>query len=162
MSERASAPTAAHLEDYEERAAILEFEAGLSRPEAERRAAEMCIPRPREQGELFSNPRTHHTHIMHTTSESETVMPIDTARAHVEAQHVETERALRNLLAILHSDGGHHTQEVGITQSVQDAHQVWARLLTQRDTAHQEIARLRVAITVSAQSVHPASRCRRV
>jgi len=47
------APTAEQLEDYEERAAILEFEAGLSRPEAERLAAEMCIPRPREQGQLF-------------------------------------------------------------------------------------------------------------
>jgi hypothetical protein len=46
-------PTPAQREDYEERAAILEFEAGLSRPEAERLAAEMCFPRPRTQGELF-------------------------------------------------------------------------------------------------------------
>ena len=49
-----TAPTEAQREDYEERAAILEFEAGLSRQEAERRAAEMCFPRPREQGELFT------------------------------------------------------------------------------------------------------------
>lgn len=47
-------PTPAQREDYEERAAILEFEAGLSRPEAERLAALMCFPRPREQGELFT------------------------------------------------------------------------------------------------------------
>ena len=46
-------PTPAQREDYEERAAILEFEAGLSRPEAERRAAEMCFPRQPEQGDLF-------------------------------------------------------------------------------------------------------------
>ena len=46
-------PTPAQREDYEERAAILEFEANLSRPEAERRAAEMCFPRPRTQGGLF-------------------------------------------------------------------------------------------------------------
>lgn len=46
-------PTPAQREDYEERAAILEFEAGLSRPEAERLAALMCFPRPRTQGELF-------------------------------------------------------------------------------------------------------------
>ena len=52
----APAPTADQLEDYEERAAILEFEAGLSRPEAERRAAEMCFPRQRKQEELFPSP----------------------------------------------------------------------------------------------------------
>ena len=63
----APAPTSDQLEDYEERAAILEFDAGLTRPEAERLAAEMCIPRPREQGELFSAPRTRHAHIKHTS-----------------------------------------------------------------------------------------------
>ena len=46
-------PTPAQREDYEERAAILEFEANLSRPEAERLAAEMCFPRPHQQGDLF-------------------------------------------------------------------------------------------------------------
>ena len=46
-------PTEAQREDYEERAAILEFEANLPRPEAERLAALMCFPRPRTQGELF-------------------------------------------------------------------------------------------------------------
>ena len=50
-------PTEAQREDYEERAAILEFEANLSRPEAERLAALMCFPRPRTQGELFVPPR---------------------------------------------------------------------------------------------------------
>jgi len=49
-----TAPTPAQREDYEERAAILEFAANLSRPEAARRAAEMCLPRTREQGELFT------------------------------------------------------------------------------------------------------------
>ena len=46
-------PTPDQREDYEERAAILEFEANLPRPEAERLAAEMCFPHPRTQGELF-------------------------------------------------------------------------------------------------------------
>lgn len=64
----APALTADQLEDYEERAAIFEFDAGLSRPEAERLAAEMCFPRPSEQGELFSNPRTRHAHVRHTPS----------------------------------------------------------------------------------------------
>jgi hypothetical protein len=38
---------------------------------------------------------------------------------------------LHNLLAIIHRDGGQHTQEVGVEQSVKDAHQVWAGLQKQ-------------------------------
>ena len=50
-----TAPTPAQREDYEERAAIIEFEANLPRPEAERLAALACFPRPHQQGELFTS-----------------------------------------------------------------------------------------------------------
>ena len=40
----------------------------------------------------------------------------------------DTLKQLRELLAIIHRDGGHHTDKVGIEQSVNDAHQVWAKL----------------------------------
>ena len=38
---------------------------------------------------------------------------------------------LKNLLAIIHRDGGHHTAKVGIVQSVEDAHLVWAELMSE-------------------------------
>ena len=38
-----------------------------------------------------------------------------------------SERMLKNLLAVLHRDGGHHTAEVGLTQSVEDAIERWAQ-----------------------------------
>lgn len=47
--------------------------------------------------------------------------------------------ALGGLLAIIHRDGGHHTDAVGEKQSVEDAHQVWAKLLA-------EVERLRAAL----------------
>jgi vancomycin resistance protein YoaR len=37
--------------------------------------------------------------------------------------------ALGNLLAVIHRDGGHHTEAVGVEQSVADAHKVWAGLI---------------------------------
>ena len=40
----------------------------------------------------------------------------------------EENKELLNLLAIIHRDGGHHTEEVGIKQSINDAHKVWAGL----------------------------------
>jgi len=45
----------------------------------------------------------------------------------------DMERQLRNLLAVIHRDDGTHTAEVGIEQSVQDAHNVWADLLIALD-----------------------------
>jgi hypothetical protein len=38
--------------------------------------------------------------------------------------------ALGNLLAVIHRDGGHHTEAVGVEQSVADAHKVWADLIS--------------------------------
>ena len=49
-----------------------------------------------------------------------------------------TERALNNLLAIIHRDGGHHTGNVGINTSVKDAHLVWAELITRAEKAEAE------------------------
>ena len=43
--------------------------------------------------------------------------------------------ALNNLLAIIHRDGGHHTEAVGIEQSVKDAHERWAGLQALREAA---------------------------
>lgn len=43
----------------------------------------------------------------------------------------EHKAALLDLLAIIHGDGGHHTSEVGVEQSVEDAHQVWCELRLQ-------------------------------
>ena len=40
---------------------------------------------------------------------------------------------LGNLLAIIHRDGGHHTDAVGEKQSVEDAHKVWADLMTENE-----------------------------
>lgn len=40
------------------------------------------------------------------------------------------ENALRNLLAIIHRDGGHYAAEHGIKKAVEDAHKVWAELRT--------------------------------
>lgn len=36
---------------------------------------------------------------------------------------------LLDLLAIIHRDGGHHTAEVGLEQSVKDAHERWGQLI---------------------------------
>jgi hypothetical protein len=44
-------------------------------------------------------------------------------------------RDLKNLLAIIHRDGGHHTGDVGVSQSVADAHASWAHLVSERNEA---------------------------
>ena len=41
---------------------------------------------------------------------------------------MSAEDLLRNLLAVVHRDGGHHTEAVGLDQSVEDAIQVYYRL----------------------------------
>lgn len=46
--------------------------------------------------------------------------------ARYEADHTY---ALKNLLAVIHRDGGHHTDACGIPQSVQDACDVFYKLL---------------------------------
>ncbi len=41
---------------------------------------------------------------------------------------------LKNLLAVIHRDGGEHTDQVGVTQSVVDAIEVWAALRIKADS----------------------------
>ena len=48
--------------------------------------------------------------------------------AYGKAERKRVLEPLLNLLAIIHRDGGHHTSEVGIEQSVKDAHEVWGQL----------------------------------
>lgn len=55
---------------------------------------------------------------------------LDTMRIQLDAARA----ALRGLLAIIHRDGGHHTAAVGDEQSVRDAHEVWAKLMSQAET----------------------------
>jgi len=38
---------------------------------------------------------------------------------------------VESLLALIHGDGGHHTTEVGLEQSIRDAEAVWEGLVTQ-------------------------------
>jgi len=40
---------------------------------------------------------------------------------------------LKNLLAVIHRDGGHHTQRVGLDKSVKDAREVWSDLMKSVD-----------------------------
>lgn len=55
----------------------------------------------------------------------------------------KAEAELRNLLAIIHRDGGHHTSDVGLVQSVEDAHKVWGKLITERNQAIKDNEQLR-------------------
>ncbi len=55
----------------------------------------------------------------------------------------EAERELADLLARIHRDGGHHTGEVGVEQSVKDAHLVWANLIGERDEALAQVERVK-------------------
>lgn len=45
------------------------------------------------------------------------------------------EHELKNILAVTHRDGGHHTGKVGLSQSVEDAHKVWAELQSAKEAA---------------------------
>ena len=63
---------------------------------------------------------------------------------------------LRDLLAIMHRDGGHHTCEVGIEKSVRDAEEVFWQLSRERDAARahfrracEQLART-IAVTVTS------------
>ena len=69
----------------------------------------------------------------------------------------EARHWLGELLAIIHRDGGHHTEAVGISQSVADAHAVWAALMAERDAA-QERDRLAKMITSRIQAERDAAR----
>lgn len=58
---------------------------------------------------------------------------------------VDTDAAthLLNLLAVIHGDGGHHTDRVGLKQSVADAHVKWAALIRAADnTLHPKLQKM--------------------
>jgi hypothetical protein len=63
----------------------------------------------------------------------------------------EARRALGEILAVIHRDGGHHTGEHGITQSVADAHATWAAMVQERDGARDDAERIRRK-AIAAQS----------
>jgi hypothetical protein len=69
---------------------------------------------------------------------------IDNARAalaaHDARQQEPDNRHLLNLLAIIHRDGGHHTAEVGLEQSVKDAHERWGMLIQSSEAQKDPIA----------------------
>jgi len=56
---------------------------------------------------------------------------------HLEDRVVEqadsSRRLLLNLLAVIHRDGGQHTDSVGVSRSAADAHEAWAALMVMRD-----------------------------
>ncbi len=54
--------------------------------------------------------------------------------------------AIRGILAVIHRDGGHHTEKVGYRRSVEDAHQIWGDLQTAISDATAERDRLRGAL----------------
>jgi hypothetical protein len=51
------------------------------------------------------------------------------------AEQEADSKALGELLAVIHRDGGHYQEEKGTTKAVEDAHAVWAGLLDERDDA---------------------------
>ena len=48
-------------------------------------------------------------------------------------QRDEANQHLLNLLAIIHRDGGHYTTKHGVEESVKEAHQAWAELITRTE-----------------------------
>ena len=72
---------------------------------------------------------------------------IDAALIHAKLiqERDEARRDLGEILAVIHRDGGHHTGEHGLSQSVADAHATWASVVRERDEARAEVERLRNA-----------------
>ena len=67
--------------------------------------------------------------------------PIDIFRDLIE-KYDEIIFELRNLLAIIHGDGGHYTADVGLEQSVEDAKQVYYKLKQENEGLKQKIKEL--------------------
>lgn len=59
--------------------------------------------------------------------------------ARVQAERDEARRDLGAILAVIHRDGGHHTGEHGLSQSVADAHATWAVVVRERDEARAQV-----------------------
>jgi predicted RNase H-like nuclease (RuvC/YqgF family) len=64
-------------------------------------------------------------------------------------------RDLKDLLAVIHRDGGHHTAQVGVTQSVRDAHNKWAALTSRAEAAETKLAYQIKAAVVTAEYTRP-------
>lgn len=69
---------------------------------------------------------------------------VESVRAMVRERD-EARRDLGAILAVIHRDGGHHTGEHGLSQSVADAHATWASVVRERDEARADVERLRNA-----------------
>ena len=65
--------------------------------------------------------------------------------AEIERERDEARRNLGEILAVIHRDGGHHTGEFGVSQSVADAHATWAAVVRERDEALSDAERWRNA-----------------
>ncbi len=53
---------------------------------------------------------------------------------------------LKGILAVIHRDGGQYTEKVGIEQSVEEGHKVWADLQLKADTVDEISAKVRVLV----------------
>lgn len=62
---------------------------------------------------------------------------------HWEKRAEAAESSLKNLLAIIHRDGGDYAAAVGIERSVEDAHKVWAEMMRRMDEAESSLAALK-------------------
>lgn len=70
----------------------------------------------------------------------------------------EARRDLGAILAVIHRDGGHHTGEFGVSQSVADAHATWAVVVRERDEARAERDHERTVANEQLARAHDAVR----
>lgn len=87
--------------------------------------------------------RRHYLHVRSGGQLGETDMEVhveaaEKAQARIEKMEGELQ-AVRNLLAILHGDGGHHTNEVGLARSCMDAADKFYKTRTEIDAAESKI-----------------------
>ncbi len=63
-----------------------------------------------------------------------------------EAERDEALAHLKNLLAIIHRDGGHYAEQHGLKKSAQSAHLVWVDLITKAEQADEALAQVAVLV----------------
>lgn len=61
--------------------------------------------------------------------------------------------AAKNLLARIHRDGGHHTEAVGVINSITDAHEKWSELLLENFNLTNELATARETIASAQEEI---------
>lgn len=74
------------------------------------------------------------------------------------AEQEADSKALGELLAVIHRDGGHYQEEKGTSQAVEDAHAVWAALVAERDEAREAVRRLAGIARTKADEARSSSR----